>query len=519
MFFQRIHGWIIAEWLVLLCSLALVSGLSADLYLSADLSLHVETAKRMLAGEILYNDIFEVNLPMSLYWVMPAIYIASLGDANVMYVLAGYNMFIGLCCILLSMRVLSYCETCFSQVGFRFATMCGLIYVVLLLPFGFSYNEFGQKSHIFTMLMLPYVFLFYVTQQRLVVGFWLRVAVGGLAAVGMCIKPYYVMIPLALLLYRLARDKRFSYVLCVENVVMLFFGSSYLASVWLFSPSYFSEVVPLAMIGHKYFTAGNAAAFQLQNIAYYAVPVVVMFIYSDKSELKKILLLCLFASIVQALIQHSNWGYILMPMMAFSVFLFVLMAYDTVVYIITDVLLVDGAVMSNRLGVPLIAGIVLLMLIAALPSSISKLYDRQSELENQDYLLEDGSVVLTSEFRPRFPRMSYVDIGVFDTWYPSLSLVKGFLSFEKVGVIKALSEQEQASVKGLEKTLRQKIMNDLRRSRPKKIYVPIHPDDDGLAYVEYLSRNLAFRAFWQAYSFDGLVGNKYRLYIRQKPVK
>jgi hypothetical protein len=172
--------------------------------------------RQMLGGAELYRDIIEVNPPL---WFWMAEPLAALGA-----------------------------DPRLTVIGFFIATMAVSLFltpprfrlpaaaVMLLVPL----HDFGQREHFTLLATIPYVFAVATRARRETPRF--PVLVGLLAALGICLKPHFLLVPLALeLLVHRGGHVR------AETVTLALGGLAYAAAIPIFAPAYFMVALPIVM--------------------------------------------------------------------------------------------------------------------------------------------------------------------------------------------------------------------------------------------------------------------------------
>jgi hypothetical protein len=134
----------------------------------------------------------------------------------------------------------------------------------VIIFFG-GYNV-GQREQVFILLLLPWLL-----QQALPPGD--RIGAAGiaravLAAIGVCLKPFFVMVPILLTVWRLWRAYRLRQSLWralfdIGNLSLLVVGLAYVAIVVVLHPAYFADMVPTGRLGYGAY-ALSRSAFLLQ---------------------------------------------------------------------------------------------------------------------------------------------------------------------------------------------------------------------------------------------------------------
>lgn len=110
--------------------------------------------------------------------------------------------------------------------------------------------DFGQREHWMVLLTLPYV----VTRSRRADGIALpgtaAALIGVAACLGFCVKPYYLLVPVAIEVWLLARTRRPLVWISPETMALTINGLVYFAAVIVWTPNYFEQELPNALLGY-----------------------------------------------------------------------------------------------------------------------------------------------------------------------------------------------------------------------------------------------------------------------------
>jgi hypothetical protein len=208
--------------------------------LNGDVSAILYFADRMLSGDRLYIDIVDVNPPL-IFWLsaVPAWLARTLDVGPAPTFVA----------MVLALHAVSFalCRTAFRRLAeFRrpfAATLVPLAVLVALLVL--PGRDFGQRCHLMIVLTLPYATVAALRLQGDAPAPIVAVCAGVLAALGFLIKPYYLLIPMAIELALLARLGWIAAIRRAEPWLIALGGGLYAAAALTWCPSYFTTVLPL----------------------------------------------------------------------------------------------------------------------------------------------------------------------------------------------------------------------------------------------------------------------------------
>ena len=195
--------------------------------------------RQWLAGAALYVDIIEINPPWAMYLVLPAIWLAdflTISDTSAIYVFTAAVLFTSLAWVA---HILNH-DNSLSEPN-RLVVLL-LAALAVTVP---AMANIAQREHLMVILALPYVFGFLVL-PRPDSGFG-GVARACFAAVGLMMKPHFILIPVALTLVEIVKLKSLRPVFAPSNLTFLLLGLLYVLLVARFHPAYFSDIVPLGI--------------------------------------------------------------------------------------------------------------------------------------------------------------------------------------------------------------------------------------------------------------------------------
>jgi hypothetical protein len=201
-------------------------------------------AHMLLGGKKLYVDIMEVNPPLIFWWyTIPswlAVHMPLFTDYE-MLALLGVLVTSGV--IVLAVRLVSS-HPLFAQDKQRQAWFAALLFFVFIFQTSPAY--FFDREHIFLVLTFPYVLLLLPDMPRLQLPLRLRLPVALLAGLGFCVKPHTLILFIGLQLLTLYRERSARILFSPENAVIYITGALYLLAMWVFTPLYFTLVLPMA---------------------------------------------------------------------------------------------------------------------------------------------------------------------------------------------------------------------------------------------------------------------------------
>ncbi len=223
----------------LLFILALAVLLQFQLMLSWDNSWLLLMTKRWLAGGTYTKDFFDTDPPMILYVYSLPVLLAKV--ANLVLIFKAYVFCIGFVSLFLAYQLLM---SIFKKDSYlRYLWLLSLALIFWIVPT----FEFGQRDCLIVMLLTPYLLSVLARMsgdKSITPG--MPLMLGVLAAVGIGIKPYFLIIVLLSEIYLVIYTRRLLNCLRIDTVTMALTLIGYLVSVYWLFPDYISTVLPFA---------------------------------------------------------------------------------------------------------------------------------------------------------------------------------------------------------------------------------------------------------------------------------
>lgn len=294
-----------------------------DRYINHDTAWYLVATRKWLEGANLYSDLVEVNPPLNFYLTVPALYLSDLfnsTETNGQYLFLSVLMAISL----------TWAWHLLERSGEldqkrRFLMLTAVAAAMVIPAIGCA----GQREHLMVILIMPY-FLGYLLFQGAGKG-KAGMARATFAAVGICIKPHFLLIPIALTVAEMMRSRSFRPVLSAANLTLCAMGGTYVALVILLHPEYFGSIVPMAVL--VYGDYGYDSATVIRNMT----PVVPAFfllaaVAATATGLGRLTLVPLAAVLAGCgiyFVQWTGYTYQALPIHAFAIVGFIWLLLHT----------------------------------------------------------------------------------------------------------------------------------------------------------------------------------------------
>lgn len=264
---------------------------------------------RLLKGAEIGRDIVDVNPPLA-WWVMAAP--AAARDVLDLNLADSFLLFIAL----LGLASVALTGAALKAAGWDhrarelFLLVAG---AVLLAAPGYHY---GQREHLLLIVALPYLALLGVEVGGRSASPLLRASIGIFAAIGFCLKPHFLLIPIIAESWRVARCRSPLRSLRIETACLVLVGVVYLIAIMVWAPGYPGSVLPDALSSYWAYNQGVDAV--AMKIALSCLPIAAALYLLSRGALgenivAQALLAGFFAAVAGAMLQQKGWEYHLLP--------------------------------------------------------------------------------------------------------------------------------------------------------------------------------------------------------------
>ncbi|MBO1074186.1 hypothetical protein [Roseomonas marmotae] len=509
--------------------------------MNQDVAAVLSFSQRMLAGEVLYTDLIDVNPPLIFLLNLPAAALAAWtpldGVQALLVLLLAFCVLVGWLCLRLNP----------PRGTAEAAMMLALLPLVLLLA-GY---DFGQREQIMAAAALPYLFL---AERRIegarpgIRGVGPVVAPPGLrwrpssvvpgplmvagctvlAATGFALKPHFLIVPAMVeALVLLASGRRRGWAAAFLDPVpwgMAALWLGYLALILLGFPAYFGQVVPL--VRDYYLGLGGASWWQvLLTVHLFTATLMTVTLgllvlrLSTKlvGWMPRVLAVAMLGGLAAALVQHKGWSYHVVPVWMWGGLLCGLTMARA-----ADALL---PARTARRAAPLLA--------TGTAVALSLLVMRGGEAPWREFAYHTAPVGrLTEWLEQKAPggRLMVLSPDIYPA-YPALNYAgnQPVLRFMSTWLLQAIYAScpadgarfhAPAQMSPAERYLFEGVAQDISETRPKVVLVardPLMPWCAGQPFdmIAYFNRHPRFAAEWRHYRQAGEIDG-YMLFEREE---
>lgn len=276
-----------------------------------DTAWYLHATGKFLDGARLYVDIVEVNPPLAFYLTVPGVL---LSRTTGLFIVDGFVIYVfGLIAIslLLAMFLLR------REPGMPPSLRRAILLVALIGFAIYPTRDFGQREHLMLVLAFPYVILIVLRARGASVTVPLAACIGILAALGLALKPHFLLVPIVLECYLWWRTRRFGALVRPETVSLAAAILIYLGAIAVVTPEYFRTVVPnaLSVYNDAY---RSTLPFVLQKRESVLLPMILALQLATRRhqpfrELTDVLCLAATVYFLIYLVQMKGWSYQLYP--------------------------------------------------------------------------------------------------------------------------------------------------------------------------------------------------------------
>ena len=275
-------------------------------------------AQRILHGSKLYGpELLETNPPLIMGILLLPAALSNLLHLPVTLLFKLGVLLTEIVSALLSLRLCRRLEPKLTTPAQLWSIAFAFITIFAILPA----RDLGQRDHLLALLCLPYVLAAALDPSgRAKISSLLKITIGVLAGLGICLKPHQILIPLFIETALIYKNRSARQLLRPELLALIATGLACLAAIRLFTPTYLTEVVPLLRdvywaIGHLTFLQLIRESLQLHILA--AFTILFYLWLRTPSRLPLLLILAGAAATIAYYLQGTGWYYQQLPALSF----------------------------------------------------------------------------------------------------------------------------------------------------------------------------------------------------------
>lgn len=301
---KKHHLFFILALIAILLGIALQS----QLVFNPDNSWLLDCARQLMQGKKYFIDFFEVNPPLILFCYMPTILFSNVTHLSVHF---SFRLLLALLVVFVLFLVFQLTKKQPKKI--RYTIIAALIYSL----FFFYPMIFGEHEYFAIVFSLPYFFLAQKRFKKETFSLPFVIATSLLSAIGFCLKPYFLLAFIFVVLYQCQIKKSLRPAFYIENLTVVLFAPIYLLSIYYLTPEYMTQIVPFSLRWY-YLNFSYVSPALLLRLPYLFITFtwVFYFLFRADSTQKKLLDILFFAAagfLFAYLIAHQPWPYHFFP--------------------------------------------------------------------------------------------------------------------------------------------------------------------------------------------------------------
>ena len=452
--------------------------------LNHDTSWYLISTKWWLHGTPLYDQIQELNPPLAFYLTVPPVFIADRLGFDAVFMMQLYVILLGVIALLWARRILSASGD-YTPAEVACLTVTASI-ALLILPIA----VFGQREHLMILFTWPYIAVSLTARHEHTPV--QAVFVGLFAALGLALKPYFLVLPLFITITQIVRARSIRPLFSAQNLTILGFCIFYVLAARVLHPAYFSETIPQAMLVYGAYKSDFWPVLSLiyLHLALGLLVGVFALRYRVKGNpVSAVFLSAAAAGLTSYLIQSKGWGYQLIPYSTYLAFLCVWIIF----------LLYEHYKQVRLASILAILPVYILLV----PVLVVGLYHNPATTEFPKYFTcprgQRSFQMFAANVWPGYPMANYAG-AIPANRAPAL--------WRFPGAVRQLATAQdpvtRARLTALMEEARSDVINDLIRTKPQLIFVDARKKKSyfggvEFSYIAYFSQEPEFRTRWKNY--------------------
>ncbi len=478
-----------------------------------DSAIYVIEAQKLLAGGRFYDDIMEITPPLIVLLTVPGVLIS---QATGLDPWAAFSAWICVLIIISMLLALPYLGLLYPN-RTEFGALLYFAAIALLPAYSFS-----QREHLTAVLFLPGLLWFAAREAG-----WRQplnprcLITLLLAAVGVLIKPFFLVVPAILVLLRAASHRDWRMLFGVETVVIGFVSLIYALVVYAFYREWLSSAALAAQVYFAFETSWPVVLKSFWRVEFAFAAAVIAFLFTPLAPERRVLLRQLTVAaagfLAIAILQHKGWGYHALPATVLTFLLLALLGLD----------LFELFMKKRRLDIPARASFLAFSLTLLFVGGVSlesvayhsnlAYYRRQNFLNDPFVAAVDQLaagrpwVALSTSVSPAFPTALVLG-GQWSSRSVHQWLPPGILK------LRAGGPEDRARARHLQELATSFVIEDLDRYRPKLVAVAVGPQQAiavPFDFLAFFAEDENFSRVWSPYRLAKSIEG-WQFYLREE---
>jgi len=383
--------------------------------------------------------------------------------------------------------------------------------VLFILPI----NEFGSRENLVILLTMPYLFTCILRAQNKPIDGLVLFVAGVLGGIGFMINIYFLASFFLVELYLIVKKRRLFYWIRTESLLIIFLAISYLVSIFIFTPTYISKVLPF--VTHLYVNHGLSTWRELV-----INPLVASWVF--------ILLLII---VLRKTLRHPNITYIffsastgflityfvdsradfhhMIPMLSIITLLAFLLLTDAFLYVLGHSKLPKFKNICYCAYLLLLFGTIAYIIPAVTQYHVLNfMHEKRSERSLPNALIK--FIDLGNYGGPVYFFSTSISPGSIVVSYSKRKSASRFPYFWLLpGVLELRFNKAKVFLVNA-------VINDFQKHKPNLVFVDIakrkrHLGNIKFDYIRYFSRDKRFKEIWESYNYKGTIQH-YAIYSK-----
>lgn len=522
---ERVLGWLVPGAFLLLPLAWVIAYLIPPL--NHDVAVILAISDRWLDGERMYVDMIDVNPPLIFMLNLIPAALSRLLSIQDTQALVFCVLAIAAWSVVVSWRM-------FPSLAAPAARSQQMIFLPLALFLAVVYpgEMFAQREHLMLLGAVPYLLLAASRFDGVDVPRGRMLTIALIAGLGFALKPHFLAIPLLVEVFLLTARGWRKTLFDTVPWIMLGVMTAYVAAAWIFTPEYFTSVLPLVF--DSYEEVGGTKPLDvlfgplLAPFILMMVPLTIAAFLLRLSPLARMAGLAAIGGALSGVAQAKGWSYHLLPAQVMTLLLAMLVICQGIDRLLGERVAADRAAMPSLSLAPLrlTVGALMLMLFCLAGATRMTFYD-QINFDNSQagkllklvkkYAEGQPVLIISPGIYPHFPVLNYANARLamrFQTIWPLQGAYASCRPNEA-------RYHDPDKMPAMEKLLRRAVSEDFVKYRPALVIMDKNP---GIRWcggrefdlTEYFLGIPAFAEEWKnydmVYQFD-----RYVLFKRKAP--
>jgi|GEM_PF-5531611 len=281
-------------------------------YLNPDNAWLLHVAQQVLAGKTLYVDIIETNPPLIIYINYIPVWLSNITG---LFLPTAFNIFI----LLLNGLAFAYLISKHSKQYYAIIA-CAIISTILCA------NNWGEREHILITLFLPHLFAKFTGRDS-------NMMEGLLAAIAICIKPYFIIFWLVIEAYEVTfKNHKLTSKFNNQNIFIAISILAYSLYLTFIEQNYVNLIVPQMLANYNAYQAGAGDVLSsiATSVILFELAFILCLIFNYSLLTRQIYTtnFLFLAGVITIIIQQKVWANHFYPVNFFGVLLNALIAKE-----------------------------------------------------------------------------------------------------------------------------------------------------------------------------------------------